>query len=215
MSDSEEWAVWAAEEFDEEGWLYLPRAMTALQREEWIAEARKYLNPLVGVKRWDGTPTTPLMLEELLESAIGRAGEVEALATFHVWPIPGPAALLCHICVVPSETAQRVLSDPPAGVAHRIDAEHIGAGVQFGTRASVETDEGVVDFYSVDLIFDDGVAAVVITLEQSLGALISNSYPGLATLKDVLQVQRPDGSAFASVEPNVVVQDEIWKLTGS
>src|SRR5699024_8282926 len=174
MSLTELWAARAAEDFNAEGWLYVPPAMAGAQRREWIAEALEYLRPLVGVKRWDGSVTTAAHLRDLLELAVDDTGAVEALATFQVWPIPGPAALTCNVRVVSGEVVGGVLGGASAGAIHPIDAANIGPGIQFSTRTQVETEEGSVDFYSVDLIFDDGADAVVISLEQSIAALISN-----------------------------------------
>lgn len=213
MVASAMWTAQVAEDFDLDGWLYIPRDLDAEGRREWVAAGLDHLSPLIGVERWDGSATTRDHLRELLESGIDREAEMESLATFLVWPIPGPAALICRVTVVPSDMVRGVLSGEPAGAAHRVEAAHIGPGVQFSTRTQVETEEGAVDFYSVDLMFDDGAAAVVISLEQSLAALISNSFSGLAILKDLLQIERPDGSRFTSTPPATVPDDQPWELT--
>jgi len=213
MLFTDPWAITVAEDFDADGWLYIPREMSEEERREWVTAALERLRPMIGVERWDGSATTSSHLRELLESGIEREVDMESLATFQVWPIPGPAALLCRVTVVPSRIVRGVLGNPPVGVVHPVDATHIGPGVQFSTRTPVELEEGVVDLYSVDLIFDDGTAAVVISLEQSMAALITHAFPGLGVLKDVVQIDRPDGSRFTSTQPTVVPDVQPWEMT--
>lgn len=214
MTYSSTWTLRLVEDFEEPGWLYVPARLDTTGRQQWVEAAIDRLASLIGVQRWDGTPTTSHHLRELLEYGLEAEPTVASLATFQVWPLPGPAAVMCRVTVVPSDLLPD-WREVVGGVVHSVESAHLGVGVQFSTRTTVTDDAGSVDVEAVSLVFDAGEEAVVFSLEQSVPALIVHALPGLAALTDVVRVERPDGSLLVGVPPEGILDGDSWELTGS
>lgn len=214
MPDPQTWAIRPTEDFLHPGWLHVPHGMRAEQCEQWVDTALEDLAPMVGVARWDGTPTTEDHLRSLLEYAVADEPTMDALLTFQVWPLWGPAVLTCRVCVVPSQAVPD-WRDADGATVHLVHAAEIGPGIQVTTHTTLADGDDSIDLYGVDLVFDAGDFAVVFSLEQGVGAMIANALTGLAVLKDVVGVERPDGSGFTSNAPTTVVDEQPWELMGS
>ena len=138
---------------------------------------------------------------------------MDAAATFQVWPVVGPVAVMCRVMLLTSDSVRSW--DPKDGSAlHVIESKHLGAGLQFTPRTRVDSEGGAADIQAIDLIFDDGTAAVVLTVEPTFGAVLANILPGLQTLMDTIWVERPDGSVFARVVPDGMTEDS-WEVEKS
>ncbi|MEI7056061.1 hypothetical protein WBG06_09630 [Nocardioides sp. CCNWLW239] len=210
-SDLGDWSVQAIRDFDEPGWFHIPSQMTGVEREAWVEMAMAQVKRYVGVPRWDGSPTTEAMLREILEYGVEDEPALPSIATFQVWPLPGPAVLTCRVCLMDSSSVPDFTSVEGA-VVHPVESPELGAGVQVTIKRTVEESAGWTSLFGVDLIFMDGDAALVLSLEQSLPALISGALPGLGVLKDSFRIIRPDGQKFGGITPENVLNEKPWEL---
>lgn len=211
MGDLDRWSVQAVEDFREPGWFHIPPRMTSAEADAWVESALAQVKEFVGVPLWDGSPTSEEMLRGLLEYGVQDEPALPSVATFQVWPSPGPAVLTCRVCLVDRGSVPD-FTEVDGAVVHTVVSEELGNGIQFSTKQRVERDGGHATVHSVDLIFADDDAAMVFSLEQSLPALIATAMPGLDVLKDAFRVVRPDGTRFSGHVPANVLDENPWKL---
>ncbi|MER6974251.1 hypothetical protein ABT304_24540 [Nocardioides sp. NPDC000445] len=169
------------------------------------------VNGLVGVPRWDGSATPEEMLRGILEYGVQDEPALPSVATFQVWPLPGPAVLTCRVCLVDGGSVPDFTEVAGAAI-HVVESKELGTGIQFSTKHVVEDAGGEVTLHSVDLIFADDDAAMVFSLEQSFPALIAGAMPGLDVLKNAFRVFRPDGGKFVGRTPANVLNEKPWEL---
>lgn len=207
------WTVRGLDDFSSPGWFPVRADMSADDRAEWVRQAESVLSSIVGVERWDGVPTSPDDVRELLDRAFEEARLVDSAATFQVWPVLGPVAVMCRVMLLTSDSVPTWESNDGAAL-HMVESKHLGVGVQFTPQTRVESDGGETDIQAIDLIFDDGTAAIVLTVEPTFGPVLASVLPGLQTLMDTIWVERPDGSVFAGVAPDGVTEDS-WEVETS
>ncbi|QYJ05590.1 hypothetical protein KUV85_07910 [Nocardioides panacisoli] len=208
MTSTDRWSLDFAEDVDLPGWVFLPVGLEEEDRELWLTEVSTALSDLVGSRSIDGVPMTTAEARSVLESGLAARAESESYVLYQVWPVTAPATVLCHVNPVRSE-------DLPdwsqlEGRIHAAEARYIGPGLQYSTRRTVESDEGPVEVNSVHFVFDDGEAALMLNLEESVSALISQALVGFSLLKNALVMTRDDGSRFTSTTPAVLLEDEYW-----
>lgn len=207
------WTVRGLDDFSAHGWFPVRADIPPAEKAEWVRQAESALAAVVGVERWDGVPTSPDDVRELLGRAFEEAQLIDAAATFQVWPVLGPVAVMCRVMFLTSDSVPRW--EPKDGAAlHVIESKHLGVGLQFTPRTRVESEGGATDIQAIDLIFDDGTAAIVLTVEPTFGPVLANVLPGLQTLMDTIWVERPDGSVFAGVVPDGMAEDS-WEVETS
>lgn len=208
------WVVRGLDEFESGGWFPVLPGMSSDEKLEWLREAESALSGIVGVKRWDGEETSVDHLRGILGRAFDEAEAVDAAATFQVWPLLGPAALMCRVMMLTSDSVPKWGPKDP-GARHLIESKRLGVGLQVTSRTQVESDDGPVDVEAMDLIFNDRTAAIVLTVEPTFAPMLANTLPGLRTLMDTIWVERPDGTVFSGVAPNGAVSDESWEVDAS
>lgn len=212
--DHEEWNVEVVADFREPGWFHIPRSMTTTEANAWVESALVELGPLVGVRRWDGSVTSPDVLRDFLAVGVADEPSLPSIATFQVWPIPGPAVLTCRVCLVERASVPD-FTDVEGAVVHTVEAAELGTGIQFSTRHSVEDGEGKVALFSVDLVFADDDVAVVFSLERSVASMIAGAMPGLDVLKDLIRVTRHDGTQVRGHAPTNALNESPWEMVGN
>lgn len=207
------WTVRGLDDFSSPGWLHVRTGMSSEDKAEWMREAESALSSIVGVERWDGAPTSPEDVRELLDRAFDEVQLVDSAATYQVWPVLGPVAVMCRVMLLTSDSVPSW--EPRDGAAlHVVESKRMGVGLQFTPQTRIESDGGDTDIQAIDLIFDDGTAAVVLTVEPTFASVLSNILPGLQALMDTIWVERPDGSIFAGVAPSNVTEDS-WEVENS
>ncbi|MER6937015.1 hypothetical protein ABTX24_24740 [Nocardioides sp. NPDC127514] len=207
------WTVRGLDEFSAPGWFPVRADMPTAERAEWVRQAESALATVVGVERWDGAPTSPDDVRELLGRAFEEVQLMDAAATFQVWPVLGPVAVMCRVMLLTSDSVPRWERRDGAAL-QVIESKHLGVGLQFTPRTRVESEDGATDIQAIDLIFDDGTAAIVLTVEPTFGPVLANVLPGLQTLMDTIWVERPGGSVFAGVVPDGMTEDS-WEVETS
>lgn len=207
------WTVRGLDDFSAPGWFPIQAGISPEEKAEWVRQAESALGAVVGVERWDGVPTSPDDVRELLDRAFDEAQVMDAAATFQVWPVLGPVAVMCRVVLLTSDSVPSW--EPRDGAAlHVIESKHLGVGVQFTPQTRIESEGGGTDIQAIDLIFDDGTAAIVLTVEPTFASVLANILPGLQTLVDTIWVERPDGSVFAGVAPDSVTEGS-WEVETS
>lgn len=208
------WRVRGLEDFSFPGWLPVRPGMSQGEKHEWLSAAESAVSGLVGTKRWDGGATSIDDLRLVLGQAFDEVEAVDAAATFQVWPLLGPVTVMCRVMMLTSDSVPSWGPDDP-GALHPVESKRLGAGLQFTSRTQLESSDGAVDVEAVDLIFDDGSAAIVLTTEATFTPLLVNALPGLHALMNTMWVERPDGTVFSGVAPDGVVPEEAWEVEPS
>lgn len=208
------WFVRGLERFESPGWFPVSSGMSSDEKNAWLDEAESHLQPIIGVPRWDGSETSRDDLRAMLSRAFEEVDEVDAVATFQVWPLIGPVSLMCRVMLFTSDSVPDWRHSDEAAV-RPVESRRLGHGIQVTTRTPVVADEGPVEFVSVDLIFNDGTGAIVLTLEPTFPPMVANTLPGLAELMASISLVRPNGSEFSGVAPDWVVGDESWAVDAS
>lgn len=207
MSDEEAWTLELADGADElPGWILVPSGMNAQQRRTWLEEAS---TDLAGTTGWDGTPLPDETTRRMLSEALAERAASESLAVLLAWPpLPGATAT-CHIDLLLSD-AMPDWTETDAFV-RATDMPHLGEGLQITTRRTVLLDgDATVDLAGVHLIFDDGQVTVLLSLRETLTALVSLALPGMVAVAQLLRVVRSsDGAAFRGARHGGLV-DEMW-----
>lgn len=211
---NQRWTVRGLDEFSFPGWLPVRPGMSHDEKHEWLRTAESAVGGLVGTKRWDGGATSKDDLRAVLVQAFDEVETVDAAATFQVWPLLGPATVMCRVMMLTSDSVPTWGPDD-LGARHLVASKRLGVGLQFTARTQLESSDGTVDVEAVDLIFNDGSAAIVLTIEATFAPLLVNALPGLQALMDTMWVERPDGTVFSGVSPEGVVPDEAWKVEPS
>lgn len=199
------------DEFTFPGWIPVPAGMSPDAKGQWLRDAELALGGIVGVQRWDGEPTSREHVRGLLGRALEEVEAVDAAATFQVWPLPGPAAVICRVMLLTSDSVPKWESGDD-GARHLIESKRLGVGLQSTSRTRVETGNGAVEFEAVDLIFNDGNGAIVLTVEPTFAPMLVNTLPGLVALMDTIWLERPDGTTFSGVAPTGVLADDSWEV---
>lgn len=208
------WTVHGLDAFSFPGWLLVRPGMSQDEKHEWLSTAESVVGGLVGTKRWDGGATTMDDLRLVLGQAFDEVEAVDAAATFQVWPLLGPATVMCRVMMLTSDSVPTWGPDDP-GARHLVSSKRLGVGLQFTSRTQLESSDGAVDVEAMDLIFNDGSAAIVLTTEATFAPLLVSAMPGLQALMDTMWVERPDGTVFSGVAPEGVVPEETWKVEPS
>lgn len=208
------WTVRGLDEFSSPGWFPVQAGLSPEENARWMREAEDALEAIVGVERWDGAVTTSDDLRELLARAFDEAQSVDAAATFQVWPLLGPVAVMCRVMLLTSDSVPKWKSTD-AGSRHVIESKHLGVGLQFTARTRIESETGGADIEAVDLVFNDGIAAIVLTVEPTFAPVIANVLPGLQVLMDTIRVEGPDGTGFSGNAPDAVIADDSWEVETS
>lgn len=207
------WTVRGLDEFSSPGWFHVRPDMSPAEKAEWVLEAESALSSVVGVERWDGTPTSSEDVRELLGRALDEVQLVDSAATFQVWPVLGPVAVMCRVMLLTSDSVPSW--EPRDGAAlHVLESKQLGVGVQFTPRTRIESDSGDAEIQAIDLIFDDGTAAIVLTVEPTFAPVLASTLPGLQELMNTIWVERPDGSVFTGVAPQGLTEDS-WEVETS
>lgn len=208
---ADEWTLDVVEDVEIPGWIYIPSDMTPEEREAWIAGSAHSIADIVGDKGFDGEDISFADVQPLLEAALEMRDEADSSFMFQIWPVYGPASVVCYITVLPSADLPdwTEISD----VVHTVDAPHIGPGLQCSTRRNVVADDGTeLELSSVHLVFDNGDATLLVSVDEAIAELVACALPGLTILKEVLAMKRDDGVPFQSVSPSGVLQGSPWRL---
>lgn len=202
------WTVELVDDLEAPGWLPVPEGLTPSERDQWVADTSGMLEELVGTPRWDGETTTLADIRELLQMALDERDKSDAYALFQVWPVMSAAAVTCHLYVVESDSVPDLTKWD--GVLHAAHAEHIGPGVQLSARKELNFDGGSVVVDSVNFVFSDGEALLLVGVDECIPQLAAQVVGGLTALKDILRMVREDGKVFESVLPPGAPVDESW-----
>ncbi len=195
------------------GWRFLPADLDAADREQWLTES---VADLEGSPGWDEEVVTAEGARELLLDALDQRTASESLAMLQVWPPLAGQTAMCHINILPSE-AMPSWTDLDDAVVQPTDSPHLGHGVEVITNRKV-TLEGVddVDVTGVHFIFDNGEITVMVSLDETLTALISITLPALVALMHNLRVvNQADGTTFQAVAPQGLLVDAPWDFETS
>lgn len=211
MSSVDGWSLGFGEDVDLPGWLFLPEGLTPSEQDLWVDSAAELLWDVIGSGPATEARGSEAMLRSILADGLAARSASASYATYLVWPVLAPAAVMCHIDFAASD-------DLPnwkelEGVVHAADARYLGPGLQYSTRRQVAAQDGLLDLSSVHFVFDDGDVALMLTLEESISTLISHAVVGFTRLKDALQVVKGDGTAFTSRVVPEYVRDEQWVLS--
>lgn len=138
-----------------------------------------------------------------------RAASVSQ-AMFQVWPIVGPVAAVVHVSIFESE-------DLPAwseldAVTHRIDVPGLGPGIQCTATSSFEHDGRRVELASMHLVFDDGDTTLMLSIDETLPAILVRTLPGFQALPAAVSLERDDGSRFAPVPVPGILDVTPWPV---
>lgn len=211
MSSEAEWVIGIVEDFEIPGWFLIPQVSEDGIGRAWVEECAQALSAVVGEERWDGEIATEVDVRELLGWALEERAATDSDALFQVWPVPYPAALMCHLNLVASATLP---SWTELGVVtHPIEAPHLGPGIQCSTRRA--EGEGEIDLVSVHLVFDNGDVALMMSLEEAPSPLITRALPEFMFLMEALNVERSDGAPFHAVAPDVQFDEPAWPFEES
>ncbi len=188
------------------GWVHLPNDLGPADRGKLVDEVVGLLKDLIGDDLPDGTPISEAEIRAVLEAGLDARAESESYALYLVWPVMGPAAVMCHVNRVRTED----LPDWSTldGRLYAARARHIGPGLQYSTRRTVDTDEGPVELSSVHFVFGDERDGIMINLEESYSSLIAQALVGLSVYMNALAATREDGSRFTSTAPPALIPNE-------
>ncbi|WP_159620947.1 hypothetical protein [Ruania rhizosphaerae] len=206
MTEPDRWSVGL--ETVAPGWLLIPAGMSEEDRTAWVDARVAELREAWGAE-WG--PGSEDRVRSLLVAGAEERSESDALLLFQVWPVFAPIAAMCRIAVLPNDGL------PPwsewGGVAHRVEAPHVGPGVQYTERHEREMGgAGLHEVFSTALVFNDDRSALVIALQEMPAIVLNDIRDGFVGLLDSIRLQAPDGSAFASQEPAGVLDDGPWRV---
>lgn len=208
---------WVLDLVDEElelpGWRFLPTDLNEADQLQWLAES---VADLEGSPGWDEEVVTADGARELLLEALEQRAGSESLAMLQVWPPLAGQTAMCHVNIVASE-AMPSWTDMEDAVVHPADSPYLGPGVEVITNRKV-TLEGVddVDVTGVHLIFDNGEITVMLSLDETLTALISITLPALVALMQNLRVlNTADGTTFQAIAPPGLLVEAPWDFETS
>ncbi|SEE90336.1 hypothetical protein [Ruania alba] len=189
------------------GWLLVPAGMDDAARAQWVDGRATELRDIWGAE-W--THDYDDDVRSLLDAAAGERSESDALLLFQVWPVFAPIACMCRIAVLPNDGL------PPwdtwDGVAHRVEAPHVGPGVQYTERRVYTDDGGEVEVFSTAFVFNDGATALVVALQEMPAPVLNDVRAGFIGLLDSLRLESADGTVFTSDEPAGIYDDGPWRL---
>ncbi|WP_345217232.1 hypothetical protein [Georgenia halophila] len=206
MSSPAEWVVDLAEDIEIPGWFFVPEAPEDEQQRRWVEECAEALSSVVGSERWDGGVASELDIHEVLRQALDERAATDSDAVFQVWPLDFMAAVMCHVNLVTSASLPS-WTDTGA-IVHRVEAPHLGAGLQCSTRRT--DDDSGMDVVSVHLIFDNGDVALMLSLGEAPAPLITRVLPEFMMLTEALRIDRADGAPFIAVAPEGQFDEPPW-----
>lgn len=204
-----DWQLDLVEDIDLAGWVWLPDAFEAGEREAWVDEVVPVLQDHIGAQQVDGTPNAVGDIRGLLNAALDARAESDSYAMYQVWPVHAPAAVMCHVNRVRTEDLPD-LDSLEGRRMHRTDGRYIGPGVQVSSRFTADTDDGPMDLAAVYFVFADQEDAVVVHLDPSLPEFIAQSLVGVGIFTNALEVTRGDGTTFSSLVPSGLIADDEW-----
>lgn len=210
MSSLDKWSFELAEDIDIPGWVFLPEGLTLPDQQMWLTEVTKALCDLIRSEQLDDSTGLEGEVRSVLEAGLAERARSKSSVMYQVWPAAAAAATMCHVNIAAS--ADLPDWNEMDGRVHTAEARYMGPGLQYSTRRQVETDDGPLDVNSVHFIFDDGSVAVMLHLEESLPALISQSLIPFTIFKDALRMVGDDGTEFTAVEPTGVIVDDTWPV---
>lgn len=204
-----EWRLDVSDDIEIPGWFYVPSGLEASEAAGWVEDCMGTLPAVIGDKDFDGNPINPEEVRAALRSVLDLRASAESVAMFQVWPVRGPAAVTCHVNIVASSALPN-WSQLNDAYMHRIEAPHVGPGMHCATRRTITVAEEQVDLASVHKIFDNGDVTLILSIQESIAALVSCALPGLLSLQEVIRMERADGRPFESVPLMGVLEDGAW-----
>lgn len=196
------------QDLDLPGWRFLPPDLDAADQQQWVSES---VADLAGTPGWDQEVVTAEGARALLLEALSQRGESESLAMMQVWPPLAGQTAMCHVNILSSE-AMPSWTDLDDAVVHPTDSPHLGSGLHVITSRT-GTLEGVegVEVTGVHFIFDDGEITVMLSLDETVTALISIVLPALVALMHNLRVvNSADGTVFKGIVPQGLLVESPW-----
>lgn len=206
------WSIGVAEEVDIPGWLYLPADLSTEEQDTWLDEAGTALVDLIQATapQLDLPPTIAGQVREVLQAGLSARAESTCELMYQVWPVAGPAAVLCEVNATRTEELPDWKQMP--GRVHDAVARHIGPGLQYSTRRVVDEGDGPEDLSAVHFVFADASYAFLLSLQEGPSPLIAQALTPLAIFKDALAVVREDGELFSSTPVVEVIEDSAWPV---
>ncbi len=190
------------------GWLRIPTLTDSDAREQWIAERT---DDLRGMWEKDWQEGYEAAVPEQLRAAAEERLASDVSMLFQIWPVRVPATVMCRVAILVNDTVYPW--NEWSGVAHRVEAPHVGPGVQYTHhRYYVDEDGQRTDLFSLAFVFDDGESLLVVTLQESPAPAISAVLEGFIGLLDTLRMETADGTPFVSREPKGILDDGPWRL---
>ncbi len=203
------WSLRFAEDIDLPGWVPLPKRLTGEEEDLFANEVTRLLQELMGETRPEGPPPSDEQLQSLVRAGLAARAASDSSVMYQVWPVAGPFFVLCHVNFV--RTADLPDWTQLPGTVYPAEARHIGPGLQYSNRREVEDEDGdPLEVSAVHFVFADDDYGVMLGLEESSSALISQALVGFGLFKNALAVSRADGSLLTSQPPTGLAQDAEW-----
>ena len=203
------WTFGFAEDIDLPGWVPLPSALTADEEELFVSEVSSQLQTLMAETRPGAPPPSEDELARLVHAGLAARAASESALMYQVWPVAGPAFLLCHVNLIRTSDLPDWAELP--GTVFPAEARYIGPGLQYSARRVIDDNDGKpVEVSAIHLVFGDDDFGVMIGLDESASALISQALEGLSFFTNALVLTRGDGTTFTSIAPSRTVADDEW-----
>ncbi|UFU07089.1 hypothetical protein [Ruania halotolerans] len=204
------WTVDVVDDLQIPGWFYVPAGMSATEESAWLAACLDELPTAIGTAGLDGAELGPEDVLPILREALEVRSTSPSHGIFQVWPTRAPAAVTCHITILARADAPRWTELD--AVVHAIEAPHIGPGLQCSIRGTVDRDGVSIETASVHLVFDDGETTLMLSINESVAALVALALPGLVALMESIRLVGPEGASFRSRAPSGIVEDPPWQI---
>lgn len=190
----------------EPGWIQVPAALSAAERDAWVAEAVDGLRDGWG-EAWDAT--AELRARSMLEHSLDD--RPDAHVVLEAWPIFRPVRVRVQVSMFDSDTLPEWADEGFSVISY--DDAPIGPGIMCVRQHEMPAGDGataaLIDWAAV---FEAHGQAVMVQVETTLLNLFVAVLPGLHGLIENLHVALPDGSEFFAEPSRHVVTDDdaIW-----
>ncbi|MCR8671471.1 hypothetical protein [Agrococcus sp. HG114] len=187
------------------GWLGMPPL--GADDAGWVDASTAALRAAFG-DRWSADLDSAV--PALLQLGLDRR-EDDDLLSWLLWPVALPVFAVVRARVVDSAA----LPDFHAAGAsvQPVESGTLGPGILVTARVRLE--EADASAALAVLAFDDGDAALALSIDPTVAEVVDLSAPALRDLADRVELERPDGSAFRARPPAGIVAAEAWSLGGA
>lgn len=189
---------------DAPGWLEMPDTGDASADEAWLAEREAGARRAFG-DRW--TERHDELVPVLLRAGLDRR-EPGDLIAWQVWPLALPLSATVQVRVVPSGAAD-LLAQGEGSTVQPYSSPGLGEGVQVHATTRHDAAPELL-VATTAFVFDDGDAAVVITVAPTPLELLAFASPGVRDIVDRMALTRPDGTGFRGIGSDRFIDAEAW-----